>query len=883
MRYKARAVIDSGSEGSFISERLFNLLQLPYKRTNAQVSGLNNSISASVQKESMFKLGSEYSARVELPVTALVVPHLSEKLPSRNFRPSNFTNLSDLQLADPQFYNSSCIDILIGGDLFPSIMLSGVKHQICDSLMAQETIFGWILTGPISEDSSPTLSNLTSLFCEISLDKEISRFWEVENLPMKNLRSSVDEFCENLFKRTTTRNKEGRYVVRLPFKDGYPENLTLGQSRTSAMAQFFRNESRLIRNPEFKVQYDNVLQEYLQLGHMKQVDPPCNFRFPLHYYLPHHAVLKPDSTTTKVRVVFNASSPSSNGLSLNDILHPGPILQSDLTILILKWRFFKFVFNADIQKMYRQILVDSSHSQYQRILFRENPFDTVQDYELKTVTFGINCAPYLAIRTIHQLADDIEMLYPKGSNILRHFMYVDDVLAGEHTISESIVSRNELILSLQSAGFSLRKWTSNCREILQEIPSEHLLCEDFLEFDDKSTAKTLGIRWNALSDSFYFTAKPFPETQKWTKREVLSQIARLFDTAGWLSPCVILAKILMQRIWIEGTEWDEVLTPDSLSQWNLFQANYTNINNINIPRWVNYSPSAIVEFHGFCDASEKAYAAALYIRIVNGNSISSHLISSKTKVAQVKTLSIPRLELCGAVLLAEMVDSILLKFDINNYSIFCWTDSMIVLSWLAKPACSWLTFVANRVSKITQITSISMWNHVASESNPADLASRGLYPQDLINNELWWYGPHWLRSSHENWKSNSTKDFPEIEMERKSVKTHFSYFNNYEDLLERFSSFPKAMRVIAYVYRFYFNTHSRYRLNFHKDSTVISSSEIKFVRNNLISLRQKVSYPIEYKSLSHKQEIPSSSSIMNLNPFLDSELNRTDWLDLSIS
>ncbi|XP_037818722.1 uncharacterized protein LOC119608392, partial [Lucilia sericata] len=627
IKFRARALIDSGSEGTLISERLFNRLKLPFRKTTATISGLNNTVSATVRKECCFGLSSPLYSGSQISAKALVVPHLAENIPSQTFLPSSFSDLPKIPLADPLFHNSAKIDILLGGDLIPSIMCSGVRTSVCGSLMAQETIFGWILTGPVSTKSTSSNSNIVSYFCEIALDKEISKFWEVEDLPRERFISPSDKKCEELFKMTTRKSPEGRYIVSLPFKEGYPEKLCLGKSRNSALAQFFRNESRLLRDPSLKSEYDRVVQEYEDLNHMSKVcDESLNES--LTYYLPHHAVIKPESTTTKVRVVFNASSPSSNGLSLNDILYPGPILQ-------------------------------------------------------------------------------------------------------------------------RSAGFSLRKWTANVKDILADLPSNHLLHEDFLDFDDRSTAKTLGIRWNAGSDSFYFVPTEFTEPLKFTKREVLSHIARLFDPAGWLAPCVIVAKILMQQIWAEGTGWDEVLSPQSLAQWKIFQSNYSYIKDIHIPRWINFVPNSNIQFHGFCDASEKAYAAVLYIRISNNDTVFTHLISSKTKVAPLKTISIPRLELCGAALLAEMIDSLLPKLDIERYETVCWTDSTIVLSWLAKPPCFWQTFVANRISKICQIIDPSLWHHVASENNPADIASRGVLPQEMVHNDLWWKGPTFLRFPNE--------------------------------------------------------------------------------------------------------------------------------------
>ncbi|XP_037826677.1 uncharacterized protein LOC119614634 [Lucilia sericata] len=825
-KYQVRALIDSGSEGTFISERLLNTHKLPSHPTNAQISGLNNTISAKVQRQCSLVLGSNMDSDIAIPITALVVPHLSNNLPSQNYSFSRFSSIPNIQLADPKFYSSSKIDMLIGGDIFPMIVRSGIIHNVCESLLAQETIFGWILTGPVSRHTNPCLS-IVSHFCEITLDKAISRFWEVENLPKKNFLSASDRTCEELYVQTTRRNSDGRYIVSLPFKDGFPENPNLGHSRSSAMAQFLRNEARLIRNADLKLEYDKVVREYEELGHMTKVNSSNNNQNNV-YYLPHHAVVKPESVTTKVRVVFNASSPSSNGLSLNSVLHVGPILQNDLTLLILRWRFFEFVFNADIQKMYRQILVDPKHTPYQRILFRDTPNSSIGDYELKTVTFGLNCAPYLAIRTLLQLSDDVRDAFPIASSILRKAMYVDDVLAGAHSKRDAILAKNELIHALQSAGFELRKWTSNSVDILEDLPKDHLLHEHFLKFEDNSSAKTLGIRWNAHSDEFYFDAKQFDKISAYTKREVLSRIAKLFDPAGWLAPCIVLAKILMQKIWIDGTDWDEHLLPDTLGQWKSFEDSYLSINSIRIPRWIGYVPNSEVQFHGFCDASEKAYAAALYIRISTNSSVQTSLISSKTKVAPIKTLSIPRLELCGALLLAEMIEILIPSLDVENYTISCWTDSIIVISWLAKPPCNWLTFVANRVSKISQIVPFSKWNHIVSKENPADLASRGISPLELKNSELWWFGPSWLKNSTSEWPNQRLSSIPVTDLEVKPVRVHFTYFSDFDDLLERFSSFPRAMRVMAYVYRFYYRTHPRFRSNFYRDSTLVTSSEIVF-------------------------------------------------------
>ena len=194
------------------------------------------------------------------------------------------------------------------------------------------------------------------------------------------------------------------------------------------------------------------MMEYVKLGHMKEVSNQDSS-----YYLPHHGVFKPDSTTTNLRVVFNASSVLAKGKSLNDILNIGPVLQSDLVSLILKWRFYEHVFNADITKMYRQIIIHPEDTKYQRILFRSSTEEHMKDFELNTVTFGVNCAPYLALRTLKKLSEDEHSRFPLGAKILLESMYVNDVLAGDHDKDRLIETRSQLIGILDTTGFELRK------------------------------------------------------------------------------------------------------------------------------------------------------------------------------------------------------------------------------------------------------------------------------------------------------------------------------------------------------------------------------------------------------------------------------------------
>ncbi|XP_051864344.1 uncharacterized protein LOC127566357 [Drosophila albomicans] len=818
--YTARALIDSGSEATFISERLFQRIKLPFQSVRAQVSGLNHAVAAQSPKLCHFSIGSPTKPRLHSETSAFVIPQLAGKLPSFDMPRTFLKDLPAIELADPHFYKSAQIDILIGADILPSVILSGSRPNICGSLLGQETVFGWILTGPVSQSMSTTVSAFSTrvaLQADEQLDSLLSKFWEVEDIPAKLIKES-DFVCEENFVKTTSRSKCGRYRVTLPFRK--PHGIELGHSRSIALAQFLKNENCLSRNDS-----------------LKAIGTTPNF------YLPHHAVFKPDSTTTKVRVVFNASCPSSNGKSLNDILHSGPILQSDLTLQILRWRYYRYVFNADITKMYRQILMDSKHTPFQRILFRTSD-GVIRDFELNTVTLCVNCAPILALRVLQQLADDIRLEYPLASRVISNNMYVDDVLAGTHTREEAIRTITEVCAALDSAGFPLRKWTSNHKSVLKDIPKDHLLREDFLELEDSSTAKTLGIRWQAHDDEFFFMPPEVAHQDSYTKREVLSQIAKLFDPAGWLAPFVIRAKIFMQEIWLRTLEWDEHLPTDLSLQWKEYLQSYPALGKIRIPRKGVRSSDLYP-----CGDGEQGFHTSL--------------TTAKTKVAPVKSLSVPRLELCGAVLLAELSAALLLNLPAESFQTFFWTDSTIVLAWLNKPPCRWTTFVANRVAKIVQASDAKNWSHVRSEHNPADLASRGVLPQELMCNPLWWHGPEWLHLPSDQWPT-SPSPIPETLLEQ-WVKCNVAKLPPTPDFLNKFSEFGKALRTSAYVLRFI----DRSRKLAVPSSTVVQADELSRIQERLIVMAQRQTFQQEYQCLQSKQQVPSSSSIRNLNPFLD--------------
>ncbi|XP_059050490.1 uncharacterized protein LOC131845442 [Achroia grisella] len=514
-------------------------------------------------------------------------------------------------------------------------------------------------------------------------------------------------------------------------------------------------------------------------------------------YLPHHAVVKNDKDTTKVRVVFDASCKGTNGRSLNDYMLVGPALQSELRHIMIRWRTWPICLSADVVKMYRQIRVNKQDINFQRLLWQIE--DQIKHYRLLRVTFGTASAPYLAIKTLQQIAEDEENRYPVAAGRVRTDFYMDDLLTGCQDKAEGIKIYKEMNDLLIKGGFELQKWTTNDNELLIEMKESRKTddLKEELKIKTDDIIKIVGLTWNRRRDAFHYTVKLPDLKEPITKRKIISDISRFYDPLGWVAPCTILFKIIIQKLWLTGIDWDEIVPEKILQEWIKYRNELTILTEIEIPRWIGTKASDVkVELHGFCDASQSAYGAVVYARVVDleGN-VRVTLISAKTKVAPVKQVSVPRLELCGAVLLTKLLIETAKVLNIQKTYLHAWTDSTVVLAWINSHPNRWKVFVANRVSEILTNLDSHYWSHVGTKCNPADHASRGLYPSELKNNVMWFEGPRFLHDKEILYVK--PKD---IETELETAKVHITVTTCF--IWDKYSSLNRLVRIIAYCRRF---------------------------------------------------------------------------------
>ncbi|KAJ2941115.1 hypothetical protein O0L34_g10350 [Tuta absoluta] len=854
-----RALIDPGSQETFISERAAQALKIKRIPVNGTVTGFG-STKVNIKHAAEIQLLSRTDKVFQLNVKAFISTRLTAQLPShQRISAKNWPHIQGLELADPSFYQPGRVDLLLSVKVYARIFKAEIIEGPPGTPCAQNTCLGWILFGE-SEEELPRRNDIMVMHAhlDLNLDNMLKNMWELDT-SQKGTLTAEERRCEEIYQKTYTRTEEGRYIVKLPTKT---DKLLCkeGDTRNIAIKRLYQMERRFEKDANLKKEYAKVMEEYISMNHMEEV-PKEEINKPA-VYLPHHAVIRAEKETTQVRPVYNASQKGKNNISLNDELLVGPQLQEDMRNLIMRWRMKKICYVADVQKMYRQILVTKEDRDLQRIVWRSSTNEPIKDYRLSRVTFGTASAPYLAVKTMHQIANDEGQDYPDAAKTIKEDFYMDDLMSGNDNLQDAIKTAKEVDMILRKGGLVLQKWCSNDAHFLAQFDSSQRSSHVKMDINIDGTIRALGVQWNMGKDVFEYNLNiQQPCNEDVTKRTILAEMQKLFDPLGWIAPSILPGKLLIQKLWLLGLTWDEELADSVKKEWQDIRYSFQDINDITVKRWLETTDDDQITLHGFCDASNKAFAAVVYVRVQKSNKeVETSIVAAKSRVAPVKPVSLPRLELCGAVLLSRLLKQVKEAMRIPDDQIFAWTDSTIVLAWLSGDPARWNTFVRNRVVEILDNIGHN-WYHVQSQHNPADVASRGKCPAELKYDELWWNGPEWLKNE-EVYLSRPEK-LPDMQCNVKINSN--SEENNLEQKFKDFDTLTELLKSITYCKRF---LKGKGLENKEKPMTTYELNESL---KTCITIVQRKDFMEEIEALKKRKCLKKDSKIKSLLPYLDED------------
>ncbi len=800
------ALLDSGSNGTFASKKLVHALKLESriklntmetKNLNVVTLAVDLRVEDTQQSTSYFMKGVLCRDHLNISLDNLVTQHEVFQWPHLR-EIADEISLTDIDLADE-------VHLLIGLDQ-PDILApretrcgeSGEPYAILTGL-------GWTLHGPVADGSTSISANFIQ--ADHSLQQAVERFWKLDD-PVhvnNNSLSVVDQQVVDLWNKQSVK-EDGHYTLPIPFKEHpprLPNNYTMAKHRLNLLGK------RLKKDLTLRQKYTEGIRDSLLKGYAEEV-VDINREDGCVWYLPHHPVLHPRKPE-KVRIVFDCAA-RYQGTSLNDHVHQGPDLTSKLLGVLLKFRQEPVALNADIESMFYQVRVPSDERDVLRFLWWEDndPDKPPKHYRMTAHLFGGVWSPSAANFALQRVAEDNHGNFSDDTvETLKRNFYVDDCLKSVPTVEAAIKIASELRELLTCGGFRLTKWLSNSKEVMKSIPPDDWaksLHEVNLDQEDLPFERTLGVLWDVERDCFTFDVKSVGKPV--TKRGVLSTTSSIYDPLGFASPFVLKAKAIFQELCRMKVDWDEELPVDIAAQWHRWLNDLPLLSALTIPRCLRPTSTSCMlptQLHHFSDASELAYGAVSYIRIGD----TCRLVMSKARLAPIKPVSIPRLELLAAVVATELDQHIKRHLEIPIERTFFWTDSTIVLQYINNKHCRFKTFVANRTSKIHERSEPSQWKHIDSASNPADDVSRGMSMGEILSSEQWVSGPHFLQLEEEHWPAQPIiNDLPEeAEIKRAkevyaaSIKPNQVMKNAVDRLLERYSSWYRLKRATAILLR----------------------------------------------------------------------------------
>ena len=534
------------------------------------------------------------------------------------------------------------------------------------------------------------------------------------------------------------------------------DNIELPNNYFSALVQLKSLEKRLTKDQTLRDKYSCTIKEDLDKGYVVRVKDAhkVESRSEREWYLPHHPVVNPNKPG-KVRRVLNRAA-KFHGASLNKSLLTGPDLLQNLIYVLLRFRQHPFAVSADIEGMFLQVGVLPCDQPSLRFLWREDPTSNVLVHQYTRHIFGAKDSPTCANYALQRTARDNAKEYPVAANAVLENFYMDDYLDSMESPERAIIRSKELVHLLHLGGFKLTKFVSNVPDLADRIDGSAQSTEPKVIVSSKEESMhVLGLKWDHNNDTLVVSRGTNSKiTKSLTQRLVLSLVSKVYDPIGLVAPFTVGARLILKDIWrVNGQSWDDELPKDTVDRFLAWCIALPRLAEITIPRSYFSGPFQHLELHMFGDSSQDVFSAVGFLRAqvtCHSGEIITELafVLGKARVAPMKVMTVPKLELQAALLAARLKREICRALTVTVDKVFMWTDSTIVLQWINSTN-KHPIFIANRVSEILENTSVDQWNRVATCDNPADAGTRGM-SAEVLQSSSWVRGPDFLR----------TKQFP---------------------------------------------------------------------------------------------------------------------------
>ena len=831
------ALLDDQSDACFIKQGTLEKLGANGPEVNLKLSTVLAEETITSQKiTGLIVRGVQEETDIPLPrtYTRSIIPARRSQIP----RPETARNWPHLRrMADRlmPYRDDMDVGLLLGINCASAIKPREVIPGNDNDPYAKRTALGWGVIGTVKpSDCKVEVENdcaganriiTREVFCssgklchfafkthtkEVLNPLQISKMFEQDFIDTNPERRPLSFEDRKFMKKLTDevhQREDSHYELPLPFKQDpikLPNNKEVALSRLSKLKRRLKHDSR------YRKDYLAFMAEIIDRGYAERVpaeDIPLNDNQV--WYIPHHGVYHPKKPD-KIRVVFDCSVEYA-GECLNRHLLQGPELTNNLVGVLCRFRQEPVALMCDIEGMFHQVKVNPEHRNFLRFLWWENGnLDSEPtEYRMTVHLFGATSSPGCANFALKKMASDYEgQCGSEAASFVKNDFYVDDGLKSVSTPDAAITLVKTTKMLCARGGFNLHKFISNHKAVIDAIPHEDR-SKDLQNLDiTKDTLpveRALGVQWCVESDTLQFRVEL--KDQPLTRRGILSTVSSVFDRLGMLAPLILVGKVILQELCRDGADWDDEVPEPLRARWERWRTDLPLLSNLKISRC--YKPEGFgqlksVELHHFSDASKDAYGQCSYLRLVNrSDQIHCSLVMAKSRVAPLKPVTIPRLELTAALVSVKISAILQRELEYEEITETFWTDSKVVIGYISNDARRFHVFVANRVQQIRDHTSPNQWKYVETDLNPADDASRGQNAQGLIENSRWWIGPDFLwkppedqQPLHDAEPMHISSDDPEV---RKilamttQIKERFALLEH----LKYFSSWHKAKRAVA--------------------------------------------------------------------------------------